>query len=323
MKRSWGIFLLYCLLQTLFLAIAFIHSEEVFSFSKKGSSKEIALITYSYSDSYFYREFASAVLDYCDGSEYFVLILDGEAKSETQISEVESLIAKQVSAIIIDPVEPTALDDVLARAMDAGIKTVVLGRKTQHHDVFYSYDDFSSGYKLGASAACWINNELNGSAKIALFISSDLVNLKEREAGIRYALESISPGADISYEIFAIDQNTAYTAAEILFSSSTDVNAILCVNDDGALGALEAANCFSLSDNRFFLGSVDGTTAVLSKVREDPLYKATITLTPKTLAISSIKAAINLLEGESPPNFSHHSYYISKYNLDWYLSLQQ
>lgn len=282
-----------------------------------------ALVTYSYADSFFYREYAQELSRCLNDRSCSLLVLDGCGSAEVQISAVEALIVKGVDAIIIDPVDPASLDDAVAQAMQSDIKTLLVGKVTHEYDAFVKCDHFSSGYKLGAAAASWIRNNISDTAKVALLVGPDLTNLRQRELGIIQALGDIAPNAEVVYSSYAISQAAGFTVTETILRKTPDIDAVLCVNDDGALGALEAAHCFGLSPEKFFLGSVDGTTISLEKVKNDPLYSATVSLSITRLANDTADVVRQLIDGESPDKPSLRTMLVDKYNIDkYYVTLQ-
>lgn len=310
------------LLTVLVLGMNHIRSDDPTALSGEGKSPEttIALVTYEYANSFYYREFASILQALCDEAGYTLKIMDGQGSCDVQISIVESLITMGIDAMIIDPVDAESLNDAIGKAMDTGIIAVVIGKKTANNDVFFDIDHFSSGYKLGAAAASWIRNNVPDSAKVALLVGSNLPNLKQRERGIRQAVHDIAPTAEIVYSAYAIDQMSGFNVAEVLLKATPDINVILCVNDDGALGALEAAYCYNVSPDTFFLGSVDGTRYSLEKVKSDPLFSSTvITITEEI--VENVFISLQGLLQDNPVKISlPAATLVSKHNVDKYYS---
>lgn len=280
-----------CIIATLFVL------ESMQNQTKKDAiKKNIAIITYEYANSLFYQEFAEEAESYAKTQGYSTYVLDGEGSSITQTQQIDNLIAsQQVGCIIIDPSNPDAVDSYIKKAMDNGIKMIVIGKETKNKDIYYNIDNYQCGYLLGEYAASWINENLEGNARIALLADPNLDNLMKRQQGMTEAIYALSPNSTIVTVIQGINQLDAYNKIETAYTSNPDINVVLCVNDDGAIGVEKYFTSINVDPDGIFIGSVDGTETV-KKLISDGKIKAAVTVNAKEAADHCIDGAVSLLE---------------------------
>lgn len=96
-----------------------------------------------------------------------LIVLDGQGKIDKQITDIESLIAQQVDAIITIPNSGTALCPVLRKARKLGIKVVPFNLEIACDD-YDAYVGLDPAYK-GKTWAEFLVKKLDGKGKIVAF----------------------------------------------------------------------------------------------------------------------------------------------------------
>ena len=118
-------------------------------------------------------------------SEYYETNADADASK--QIADMEDLIAKGVDGILIAPQNPTALNDVISEAMDAGIKVVVFNNYVDSSFTNYTAYVNQDGKEFGKINAQFLVDALGGKGKIILLQYPDIEIVGEANGNWDYA----------------------------------------------------------------------------------------------------------------------------------------
>lgn len=168
-----------------------------------------------------------------------VVITQSDNDAQTQISNLQSMIARDVDAIIVTPISPEGIAPVIEQAEAAGI-VVVLNASGAATDAYSSYVNVDD-VKFGATGAEWLVEKLGGSGKIlaingiAGIPTSDL-----RYQGAKEVFDA-APGIEIVSTIDGSwDQATTKTAVESFLAANPDVDGVWSQGGSMTLGAIEA-----------------------------------------------------------------------------------
>ncbi|MDR1043003.1 MAG: sugar ABC transporter substrate-binding protein [Clostridiales Family XIII bacterium] len=163
--------------------------------------------------------------------------------SATQIEQIEGFITDKVDLIMVHPSDPTAVEDYLKQAMDAGIKVMVWDDKCENSDLNWVLDNTKLGYEIGGAAAAFVNEHFTSDNKVqvAMMNYPQTPILLERENGIKSALEEQAAGLyEIVAEQPAIDAAAAQTNMETILQANPDVKIVCSIGAGGDIGANEA-----------------------------------------------------------------------------------
>jgi len=256
-----------------------------------------------------------------------------EATNEVtrQISSVETLIAKKVSALVILPFDGKALTAVAQKAMAAGIPVVNLDRE---FDTPQAYRTLIKGdnYGMGVSAATYIGDQLkakNVSNPVIVEIAGidNLQLTQDRSRGFKETL------AKYGYKVTARQaaQFTVESGQQVaanLLQAQPKIDAMWNHDDDQGVGVLAAINQAGRSE--FFMVGGAGSANAMREIKADKgVLKATVTYSP-SMASSAIslarliaqdKGMSDLVENQVPASITLASETITKDNVDQYMSL--
>ncbi|HEV7847993.1 MAG TPA: substrate-binding domain-containing protein [Mycetocola sp.] len=230
-----------------------------------------------------------------------VVVADQKSSQQEQVSGSLDLINQGISALIVTPVQPSALPATIDAAHDAQIP-VVIGDIGTAGD----YDAYvlSNNYNGGEQAAQYLV-DLAGtsteSKKVGVIeLHAGSVVGEERVDGFKDALAK-----DTRFEIVASlsGEDTVdggYAAAQDMLSANPDLDIIYAANDASAVGAQRALETAgkSVADG-FTLIGFDGNDDALGLI-EDGLMSATIAQDPYGQGEAAVKTALALLDGKDP-----------------------
>ena len=174
---------------------------------------------------------------------------DGENKVPKQTGDVEAAVTQKVDAIVISPLDVSAMAPALQAAVDAGVPVVTIDRRVK--DV--------KGILAHVGADNVAGGEAQGNAIIAAFPNgAKIFHLQgqpgagpaiDRNKGLHNVLDKVKDKYQIIFEQTAnFARAEALTVTEAgLAGAASPPDVIVCANDDMALGAMEAAKARGLT----------------------------------------------------------------------------
>jgi ribose transport system substrate-binding protein len=203
----------------------------------------------------------------------------GDFEPEKQVSAVENYIAQGVDGILVQCISIDTMKDTIKASMDAGIP---LGYYPVSDDVvattYFNYDEYAWGSELGVVAARWIKERLGGKAKVINLETSVQQSAIERARGWRDVMNRECGAENIEW-IFVEATNTemGMAAVESALQANPDVKVVMVYDDVLGVGAYEAIVQSGLDTTDMFMGSCDGTSAVLDLMEiPNTVYRCTI-----------------------------------------------
>ncbi|WP_104129565.1 substrate-binding domain-containing protein [Cryobacterium sp. N21] len=226
---------------------------------------------------------------------------DQKSSQKEQVSGSLDLINQGISALIITPVQPSALPATIDAAHAAQIP-VVIGDIGTAGD----YDTYvlSNNYNGGEQAAQYLIDQAGSSTdtkKVGVIeLHAGSVVGEERVQGFKDALSKDSR-FDVVASLSGNDTvDGGYSAAQDMLSANSDLDIIYAANDASAVGAQRALETAGKSiANGFTLVGFDGNDDALGLI-ENGLMSATIAQDPYGQGTAAVKAALALLNGEDP-----------------------
>lgn len=223
-------------------------------------------------------------------------IHDGENEVEPQIRAMEDLITQQVDAIILSANDSEALNPMIQKAKEAGIKVIAANAPVEEPDAFIGSIEYDNGFQAGEIAGTYIADQLDGEAKVAILQLSTIPAALERTEGQKEGLLSLAPNAEIVAETDASTREGGLTAIETLLQSHPDLNVVLGINDDAVLGAYQAMQAAGKDGEDIALVGFDAIEEALLKVKEGGIYRGTIDIAPFESGKVIIETAQRVLE---------------------------
>lgn len=224
---------------------------------------------------------------------------ESQEKADLQLAAVEAWLQQQVDAMVILPLEPSALEGVAKQSIDQGIPFISYAIPMENQSGLVTFPNETGGRILGEEAARFINEELGGQAKVALLSLEGVSVAKERTDAMRAALAELAPGAEIVATQDADTTEEGLRVTETILTRHPDLNVVLAMNDDGALGAYQAfINAGKAADDpTIFVGGMDSPKQALELVKQCGIYRASAGLNLKTIGFAVVDAAVAALDG--------------------------
>jgi ribose transport system substrate-binding protein len=267
---------------------------------------KIALVMKSLANEFFSTMAAGAAEHQKAHADAYDLLANG-IKNETDLAEqvnlVEQMIARQVNAIVIAPADSKALVTVLKRAHEAGILVVNIDNKLDADVLkqaglqvpFVGPDNRAGARKVGEAVA----QQLKTGDNVAIIEGIPTAfNGQQRRLGFEDAMKAAGIHI-VSVQSGDWEMEKANSVATALLSEHPDLKALLCANDNMALGAV-AALAAAGKTGKVLVAGFDNISAI-----HPLLQKGAVTATADQhgdqLAVFGIEAALKILRGEAPP----------------------
>ncbi len=224
-----------------------------------------------------------------------IIMQDASADIATQISQVETFVAQGVDAVILNAHDSKGLDAAVELCNEKGIPIIECNLPTESKDyqAYVGSDDVEAGYIQGN----YVKELLGGKGKVCIMQGlAGQSATNERREGVQ---KGLLDGTEI--EVLA-EQNAdwqrdqAMTLAEDWLTQYPDIDAILCQNDDMAMGALQAVEARGRQDEIIVVG-VDAIADALLAVKDGRLA-CTVFQDAKTQGETSIDVALQWAKGE-------------------------
>jgi ribose transport system substrate-binding protein len=267
---------------------------------------KLALIMKSLANEFFGTMADGAKKHQAAAAGAYELIVNG-IKNETDLAEqvnlVDQMIARQVNAIVIAPADSKALVTVLKRAKDAGILVVNIDNKLDADVLkqaglavpFVGPDNRAGARKVGEALA----KQLKPGDPVAIVEGIPTAfNGQQRRLGFEDAMKAAGMKI-VAVQSGNWEMEKANTVAAAMLSEHPDLKALLCANDNMALGAVAAIQAAGKTGKVLVVG-FDNIGAIRPMVA-DGRVAATADQHADQLAVFGIEAALKILKGQAPP----------------------
>ena len=218
-----------------------------------------------------------------------LITVDAGDDAAKQTSDVEDLISKNVSVLIVNPVDSDAIAPAVKDAVAKGLKVISVDRVVNGVDVDCQ---IASDNVAGAEMATEYLAELVGEgAKVA-----ELQGVPGASATIDRG-EGFHNVADqkldvVSSQTANFNRAEGMTVMENVLQSASDVKGVFAHNDEMALGALEA-----VAGKDIQVVGFDATDDAVAAVKDGKMA-ATVAQQPDKMGETAVNTAISLINGE-------------------------
>jgi ribose transport system substrate-binding protein len=261
----------------------------------------VALVMKSLANEFFGTMAAGAKAHQAAHAAVYDLVSNG-IKNETDLAEqvgiVEQMIAVRVSAIVIAPADSKALVPVLKRALAAGIVVINIDnrldaaamREARIEIPFVGPDNRSGAAAVGRAVAARVSKG-DEVAIIEGIVTAD--NGRQRRLGFEDAVREAGLNL-VSVQSGQWEMEKANTIANALLTAHPHLKAILCGNDNMALGAIAAIKSAG-REGRVLVAGFDNIQAARALLQSGQLV-ATADQHGDQLAVFGIEAALAALK---------------------------
>lgn len=220
-----------------------------------------------------------------------LVVADAGDDSAKQQSGIEDLISRNISVLIVNPVDSDAVAPAVQNAISQGIKVISVDRVVNGVEVDCQ---IASDNVAGAKMATEYLIELIGEgAKV-----SELQGVPGASATIDRG-EGFHQAADAALDVVAsqsanFDRAEGMSVMENILQSDASIKGVFAHNDEMALGALQA---IAATGKDIKVVGFDATDDAVNEVKAGRMA-ATVAQKPELMGETAVLAAIKLIDGE-------------------------
>ena len=218
-------------------------------------------------------------------------VVDAGDDVTKQVSDIEDLVSKGISVLIVNPVDSDAVTGAVEAAKASGVKVISVDRAVNGVEIDCQ---IASDNVAGAALATqYIVDTLGEGIKIAELQGTPGASAAiDRSAGFHNV-------ADAKLNVVAsqtanFDRTQGMSVMENMLQAHPDIQAVFAANDEMALGAVEAI--YGAGKSILVVG-FDATDDAIAAIQEGRMA-ATIAQQPDLIGRTAIENAFKLISGE-------------------------
>ena len=224
-----------------------------------------------------------------DGVE--LVVVDAGDDTAKQASDVEDLISRNVSVLIVNPVDSDAVAPAVQNAVSQGIKVISVDRVINGVDVVCQIaSDNVAGAKMATE---YLIEQIGEGAKVAEIQGTTGASATiDRGEGFHEAADGVMD--IVSSQTANFDRAEGMTVMENMLQSDGGIQGVFAHNDEMALGAVEA---IAASGKDIKVVGFDATDDAVAAVEEGRML-ATVAQKPELMGETAVETAEKLIAGE-------------------------
>jgi ribose transport system substrate-binding protein len=231
-----------------------------------------------------------------------VAVTDAQFKSEKQVADIETLLARSPDVIVSIPVDAVSTAHAFKRAAEAGVKLVFMDNKPNQLEAPDHYVSVVSAdnYGNGIEAAHIMAKALDGKGRIGvLYHAADFFVTRQRTDAFEATIKSDYPEIEIVDRGGISGPNDGEKVASAMLIKNPTLDGIFVVWDVPAEGALAAARSAGRGD--LVITTIDlGTNVALDIARGGPIKGLGAQLPYEQGVAEAILAGYALIGKEAP-----------------------
>lgn len=219
-----------------------------------------------------------------------LIVVDAGDDAAKQASDIEDLISKKISVLIVNPVDSDAVTPAVESAIAKGIKVIAVDRVVNGAEVDCS---IASDNVAGAAMATEYLVELVGEgAEVAELegVTGASATIDRGEGFHNVADEKLTV---VAKQTASFDRAEGMSVMENILQAQPGVKGVFAHNDEMALGALEA-----IGDKDIVVIGFDATDDALASIKDGGMA-ATIAQQPDLMGATAVETALKLIAGET------------------------
>lgn len=245
----------------------------------------------------FYRDLEDGLDSQADSNGYQLIITSADFDLGKQISQVEDFISRKVDAIIVCPVDSKGIGAAIEEANRANIPVFTADIAAERGNVVshIASDNFAGGRLAGE----YLAKLLNGKGEVAIVDQPAITSVLDRVNGFKEAIAKY-PDIKIVADVNGMGvRDRSLQAATDVLQAHPKLAGIFGINDDSALGALDAVRQFDRKE--ISIVGYDATPPARKAILEGSALKADVVQYPVKIGETTIKEIKNYFEGRKVP----------------------
>jgi ribose transport system substrate-binding protein len=232
------------------------------------------------------------------GGKAKVTAVSADYDLNKQFTQIDNFIAAGVDMILLNAVDPVAIEPAVKRAQAAGVLVIAVDVAAAGADATVMTDNVMAGRQ----ACQYIVEKLEGEGNVIIVNGPPVSSIVDRVKGCHEAFDKNS-----GIKVLSDNQNgkgSREGGLEVtsgLLTAFDQVDAIFAANDPTGIGADLAAKQQGRTD--LFITAVDGSPDVVVQLKDpNSLFQASASQDPFTMAMRAVEIGNGILNGKKPEN---------------------
>ena len=227
---------------------------------------------------------------------------DGQNSAPKQTADIEAALVQGVDAIVISPLDVNALAPAVEEAIQAGVPVVTIDRRVDGVEGILAHVGADNVKGGEAEAQAMVAAFPDGAKVFHLQGQPGAGPAIDRNQGVHNVLDPLADKYQIVFEQTAnFARAEALTVVEAGLAANGKPDAIICANDDMALGAVEACAARGFTDVKIY--GFDALPEALVAVR-DGLMAGTVEQFPGEQSRQAVRIAVAFAKDGTQPEQS-------------------
>ena len=245
----------------------------------------------------FYKDLEEGLRTEATKNGYALLITAADFDLGKQSSQIEDFITRRVDAIIVCPVDSRGIGPAIKRANEAKIPVFTADIAAQEGEVVcHIASDNVAGGRLAGE---YLAKILNGKGKIAIIDQPTVTSVLDRVQGFREAIAKFPEMQIVAAVNGEGVRDKAMQVASDILQAHPDLNGVFGINDDSALGTLDAVQQFKREG--LVIVGYDATPPAVDAITKDTALKADVIQYPKKIGENTIAQIKAYFSGSAVP----------------------
>jgi ribose transport system substrate-binding protein len=245
----------------------------------------------------FYRDLELGMQGEAAKAGYKLVVTSAEFDLGKQAAQIEDFVARKVDAIVVCPVDSRGVGPAIRQANAAGIPVFTADIAAQEGEVtcHVASDNVAGGRLAGE----YLAKALGGAGTVAIVGQPAITSVLDRVAGFKEEIARF-PGMTIVAEVNGQGvRDRSLAAAADVMQAHPDLSGLFGINDDSALGALDAAR--QLGRPAIVIVGYDATPPAVDAIRRGTQLKADVVQYPEKIGVATVDAIRDHFEGKPVP----------------------
>jgi ribose transport system substrate-binding protein len=230
---------------------------------------------------------------------YKLLVLDSQNDPAKELANVEDLLSKKISLMLINPTDSDAVVSAIRAANRAEVPVVTLDRGATGGNVMSHVA--SDNVQGGMMAGELIVKTLGATGKVVeLQGVAGTSAARDRGEGFNNAVDAASGIIVVASQVADFDRTKGLNVMENILQAQSDIDAVFAHNDEMALGAIKAIES---SNRNIIVVGFDGTGDAVTAVKSGAML-ATVAQQAARIGSIGVETADAILKGKSVAKYS-------------------
>lgn len=222
-----------------------------------------------------------------------LVVLDAQDSPSKQLNDIEDLIRKKVSVILINPTDSDAVVSAIKSANNAGIPVITVDRSANGGNIVshVASDNVAGGVLAGEFLLSQVGN---GAKVIELEGVPGASATRDRGEGFNQAVKGKLDV--VARQTANFNRAEGLTVMENLLQSNKDITGVFAHNDEMALGAIKAIEAAGITG--VIVVGFDATNDAVQAVKNGEMT-ATVAQKPNLIGELAVAAAGKIIKKEN------------------------